>query len=297
MSRARRGLLAVAGAAVLWSLAGLGVKSVPEPALTVACLRSAVAAVALALLLRPRLPRWSPALVAALVGSAGNVITFVVATKWTTAANAIFLQYTGVLWVLLLAPVLLDEPLRSADLAAVAVAFVGLGLFFVGGIDTDARAGDGIALLSGLFFAMLILALRRVRDGGGEAAVTLGNALVAIVLLPFVAGDLPVPARSMGLLALLGTVQVAGAYALFVRGIRDVPAARASLVGMLEPVLNPVWVFLVVGEVPRLATIVGGAVVLGAIGWRTMRLRGEEGSPPTSNPGTLRLRRPGSGAG
>src|SRR5262245_1895777 len=141
MSAERRGILAVVGAAVLWSLAGVGVKSVPEPALTVACYRSAVAAATLALLLRPRLPGLSAGFLVAVASAAGNVITFVIATKWTTAANAIFIQYSGVLWVLLLAPLVLGEPLRAADVSAIAVAFAGLALFFVGGIDVRARAG------------------------------------------------------------------------------------------------------------------------------------------------------------
>src|SRR5262245_38864589 len=270
MAPERRGTLAVVGAAVLWSLAGLGVKTVPEPPLVVAGYRSAVAALTLAVLLRPRLPALRPGFVIAVASAAGNVITFVVATKWTTAANAIFLQYSGVLWVLLLAPVLLDEPLRATDAGAIAVAFVGLGLFFVGGVDTAGRAGDGVALLSGICFAALILALRHQRDQGGEAAVTLGNALAALVLLPVVAAS-PVPSvRSAVVLALLGAVQVAGAYALFVRGIRHVPATQAALVGMLEPVLNPLWVLLLVGETPRRMSVIGGLVVLGAIAWRTV---------------------------
>ena len=255
---------------MLWSLAGLGVKSVAEPALTVACYRSAVAAVTLALLLRPRPPRWSTGFLVAVVSAAGNVISFVVATKWTTAANAIFLQYSGVLWVLLLAPLVLREPLRAADAGAIAVALVGLALFFVGGIDVRARAGDWVALVSGGFFAGLILSQRHLRAGGGEAAVTLGNALAAAVLVPFVAGGPAVSPRSAVILGLLGAVQVAGAYALFVRGIRHVPAARASLLGMVEPVLNPLWVLLVLGETPRPTAIAGGGIVLAAIAWRTV---------------------------
>ena len=134
-----------------------------------------------------------------------------------------------------------------------------------------ARAGDWVALLSGLFFAGLILSLRHQRAGGGEAAVTLGNALAAVVLAPLVLGGPPVPPRSAAILLLLGAVQVAGAYALFVRGIRHVPATRAALLGMLEPILNPLWVLLVLGETPRPTAIAGGCIVLGAIAWRSTR--------------------------
>ncbi|HJQ85790.1 MAG TPA: DMT family transporter, partial [Candidatus Binatia bacterium] len=199
---------------------------------------------------------------------AACLTTFVVATKWTTAANAIFLQYSGVVWVLLFSPRVVGEAVGARDAAAVAAALVGMALFFAGRLDTGGRAGDLVALLSGLFFAGLILFLRRERGDGGVAAATWGNVLAAAVLLPFVA-DVAVTPRSWAILALLGTVQIAAAYVLFVEGIRRLPAAQASLVGMLEPVANPLWVFLFLGEAPSPLAVVGGAIVLGAVAWRT----------------------------
>jgi len=266
----RRGVLAVVGAALLWSTGGVGIKAVDAGPLTVACARSAVAAVALLVWLRPRVWRWTPAFLLAVASYAACLTTFVVATKWTSAANAIFLQYSGVVWVLLLAPLVLGEPLRSADVGAIAVAFAGMGLFFVGELDAGSRAGNEVALVSGVCFAALVLALRSQRDGGAEAAVTYGNVLAAVVLAPFAVPAHAPSAASAAILVLLGVFQIGGAYALFVRGLRDVPATQASLIGMLEPVANPVWVFLLLGEVPRPASIAGGLVVLGAIAWRTI---------------------------
>ncbi len=260
----------MAGAALLWSLGGLGIKAVEEPALKVAFYRSAFAAVALFLLFQPgRIPR-RLSFFAAVTCYAGCLITFVVATKWTTAANAVFLQYTGVVWVLLAAPLVLHEPRRRVDTAAIVAALGGMGLFFVGKLETRGRAGDLMALLSSVLFAFLVLSLRRERGGGAEAVVTYGNLLAAASLLPFVAGDLPVSGRSLALLAGLGTLQLGGAYALFVRGLRHVPAAKASLIGMLEPVSNPLWVFLFLGERPSPWALAGGAIVLAAVAWRTL---------------------------
>jgi drug/metabolite transporter, DME family len=275
----RRGVFLIAGAALLWSTAGLGIKAIEDPPLKVVFFRSAIAAVVLMLHFRPRIRKLTPGLVAGLLCYAACLITFVTATKWTTAANAIFLQYSGVVWVLLLSPIVVKEPLRARDVASIAVAFAGMALFFLGGFDPRGRAGDAIALLSGLFFAGLILALRRERGVGAEAVVAWGAVVTAAVTFPFVAGDLSLTPKTAVAYLFLGVFQLAGAYVLFVRGIRHVTATEASLVGMLEPIANPIWVFLFLGERPALTAIAGGLVVLGAIAWRTL-----SGSPPEPVP-------------
>jgi drug/metabolite transporter (DMT)-like permease len=224
----------------------------------------------LLLFFRPRVWRGTPAFLVAIASYAGCVTTFVVATKWTTAANAIFLQYSGVVWVLLFSPIVLDEPLRARDAVAIAVAFAGMGLFFVDEIEVRGRAGDVVALVSGVLFAAVLLSLRRERELGAAAAVTYGNVLTAIALLPLLGHDFAVSPRSGALLAYLGIVQIAGAYVLFLRGIQSVPATQASLIGMLEPIANPLWVVLLLGERPRPTAIAGGLVVLAAVAWRTV---------------------------
>lgn len=257
------------GAALLWSTGGVAIKAVVESPLKVAFYRSAFAAVALLVFLRPRLPRLTPAFAAGLVSYAACLTTFVVATKWTTAANAIFLQYSGVVWVLLLSPIVVGEPLRARDAAAVAAAFAGMALFFVGKLKAGG-AGDLVALASGVFFAGLVLSLRRERHRGAEAAVTYGNVLAAAALLPWVAGNLALTPRSAAILAFLGVVQIGVAYVLFVRGLERVTATQASLIGMAEPVSNPIWVFLLLHERPSAFALLGGAIVLAAIAWRTL---------------------------
>ncbi len=275
-SSERRGVLLIAAAALLWSTGGLGIKFLSEPPLKIAFYRSATAAVALFAIFRPRLWRWTPAFLIGIVSYAACLTTFVLATKWTSAANAIFLQYCGVVWVLLLAPLVLGERFQRRDAIAVGVAFAGMLLFFAGRFESRDFRGEIAALASSVFFATLVLALRRERGGGAEAVITYGNVLAALALFPVVRGELAVTPLSGVVLTLLGVVQIAGAYALFVSGLRHVTATEASLVGMLEPVANPIWVFLFLGEKPAALSLLGGAIVLGAIGWRTL----SAGAPP-----------------
>ena len=274
----RKGILLIAAAALFWSTGGIGIKAIADSALKVTFYRSFFAAIALIVLLRRARWRRTATFAGAVLCYAACLTTFVVATKWTTAANAIFLQYAGVVWVLLLSPVVLHEPMRARDATAIAVALGGMALFFVGRFEARGMAGNAMALLSSVFFALLILSLRREQQAA-QAAVTWGNVVCAAAMLPFVANDLALTPKSFAVLAFLGIVQICVAYVLFVRGLAHVTATQASLTGMLEPIANPVWVLLFLGERPSGYAIAGGAVVLAAIGWHTMK-----GEPATELP-------------
>ena len=204
------------------------------------------------------------------------ILTFVSATKMTTAANAIFLQYTGPLYVLALAPFLLKERFRRIDAVAVGVALVGMSLFFVGRLDPGALAGNLVAVVSGFFFGLTILLLRRDASGDAIPSVIAGNLLAAAARAAVRAAVTSRSTRAGILLVLfLGIVQMGISYVLFVRGLTVVPAAEASLLGMLEPMFNPLWAFLGLGERPSAWALLGGAIVLCAVagrtvfGWRT----------------------------
>ena len=274
MDARRKGVLLVAAAALLWSTGGIGIKAVTEPALKVTFYRSLFAAIALMLFL-PRdawaTRRWTStaAFVGSIISYAACLTTFVVATKWTTAANAIFLQYAGAIWVLLFSPLVVHEPLRARDAAAIGVALGGMALFFVGRFEARGMAGNAMALLSSVFFAALILLLRR-EHRASQATVTWGNVLTAFAVLPFVASNLRLSLTSLGILIFLGAFQIALAYFLFTRGLAYVTATQASLTGMLEPIANPIWVFLFLGERPSIFAIAGAVVVLSAIAWHTL---------------------------
>jgi DME family drug/metabolite transporter len=274
MDQRRKGILLIIGAALLWGTGGIGIKAVADSALKVTFYRSLFAAIALMLFLGRGVwgrRQWksTAAFAIAIVSYGACLTTFVVATKWTTAANAIFLQYAGVVWVLLLSPIVVREPMRARDVIAIVVAMSGMALFFVGRFEARGMAGNAMALVSSVFFALLILVLRR-EQRAAQAAVTWGNVVCALVVLPFVAHDLALTPRSFAVLAFLGVFQIAIAYFLFVRGLAYVTATQASLTGMLEPVSNPIWVFLFLGEKPSVYAIAGALVVLAAIAWHTM---------------------------
>jgi len=275
MAPDRKGSWLIIIAAILWSTGGIGIKAVSNGPLEVACLRSAVAALTLFAIFRPRIPKLTPAFFVALVSYAGCLTCFVTATKWTTAANAIFIQYSGIIWVILLSPRILGEKLRRVDIIAAAVAFAGMTLFFAGEVDTRGMAGNLVALLSSLFFAGIYLGLRRERDNGAEAAVCWGNVLAVGALAPLALPGIEVSAKSAAVLLFLGVFQIAVPYALFVRGLKSVPAVHASLLGMLEPITNPIWVLLFLGERPGIHAIAGGLIVLGAVAWRTASNSGQ----------------------
>ena len=268
----RNAALFVAGAAILWSSGGLFIKLAPMPALAVACGRSLVAAAFYLIVLRPNLraARFSTAL-----SYAGCIVTFVAATRLTTAANAIFLQYTGPAYVLLLSPLILKEAFRRIDGVCVALSLAGMSLFFVGKVEAGQALGNGLGIVSGVFFALTVVLLRRDSRKGGDTALpstALGNLIAAAATLPFALQALPemTSPRGAAVLLYLGVVQLGVAYLLFIRGVRKVPAAEASLISMLEPVLNPVWVLLGLGERPGPWALVGGAIVIASVVVRTL---------------------------
>jgi DME family drug/metabolite transporter len=274
-------ILAMVVAAVLWSTGGLFIKVISLDALPLATWRSAIAALTLFALAawrghRVGLPR-TPAAWLAAVSYSFILVLFVAATKLTTAANAIFLQYTAPMYVLLLEPVLLKTRFRARDLVFVAVALGGMGLFFVGRLEAGNWLGNAMALASGLFFAVFALAVRARHDDAGARwqAVTVGNALLCLGVLAYVAlspaefawpGS---PAEAAGL-AYLGVIQIGVSYALFAYAISKLSALESTLIGMIEPVLNPVWVFFGTGERPSNWAFLGAALIVGSVAARAL---------------------------
>lgn len=257
-------------AAALWSSGGAAIKACGLDAWQLAGGRSLVAAAVLLALVpatrrRPTRLSWAVA-----VAYAFTVVLFVSATKLTTAANAIFIQDTAPLWVLLLSPWLLGERPTRAELLSVPVFGAGLALFFLDRLTPGQVTGNLVALASGVAFGLSIIGLRRIGDGG-PAALVLGNLLAAAVTLPlWPFGPTPTP-TDLGLVAFLGIFQLGLSYLAFTRGLEGTPAVEAALLVLLEPVLNPVWTFLFTGERPGPWAIAGGAVILVATAWRTVQ--------------------------
>jgi drug/metabolite transporter (DMT)-like permease len=261
--------LLLLAAAALWSTAGAAIKSCALNGLQIAGGRSLVAGLFLLAVLPEARRRPTRRMALAVLGYAATVILFAEANTRTTSANAIFLQSTAPVWVLLLSPLLVAERPTRSELLAIPVYAIGLGLFFLDELSPGQLAGNLVALAAGLTFALCIVGLRRAGDDA-PAALAWGNLVAAAAVLPlWPTGPAPRP-LDLGLLAFLGVFQLGLAYLCFARGIARVPALEASLLVLLEPVLNPIWTFLAVGERPGRWALAGAAVVLGATVWRTV---------------------------
>jgi len=276
----RRGLLAVLFAAVLWSTGGLLIKWVSVDGLVTTMWRSVFAAGTIAFALKgARSVRRTPwgLLIGLALSYAALLVMFVTATRLTTAANAIFLQYTAPLHVVLFGLVFWRHRPSGIDLITLAAAFGGMALFFVGKLSPANSLGNYLALGSGVAFGAFLLLLkhRDADDGVRLRAMVLGNVLLAVGLAVFHAASgrseaFSPPRQDLLALAFLGVVQIGLAYIIFAYGIARIAALEASLLGMLEPVLNPVWVWLVLGESPGGWAVLGGAIILGALVLRTV---------------------------
>ena len=262
-ARARAMLLLVL-TAVFWSFGGILIKWVQWHPMAISGMRSAIGALTILAVFRRMRFTWSRDQVGAAIAYAGTVTLFVVATKLTTAANAILLQYTAPVHV-----ALLGEPSRRRDAVSIVVLLGGMSLFFLDQLSPAGFRGNVAALGSGVCFGWLTLLLRRQKGGSGIESILLGNIIAAAVGLPFMFGSMP-DARSWAGLLLLGTVQMGIPYVLFSMAVRNVPAVTAILVPMIEPVLNPVWVLLLIGEAPSPMAVAGGIVILGTVAARCL---------------------------
>ncbi len=254
-----------------WSLGGVLMKSVDWPPFAVGGGRGLVAAVFL-LAVRGRSLRftWTPLQLGTALAFAGCTVLFAAATKLTTAANAILLQYTAPVWVALLGAWLLGERARRADWWTIAVTFAGMGVFFYDGLKFNNLTGILLAVASGVSFAVMIVLLRKQGPGSTIEAVILGNLLGFVIGLPSICTAPWPDQRSLVALLLLGVVQLGIPYLLYSRAIKHVTALEAVLIPVIEPILNPIWVLLVIGERPSPLALLGGAIVLGAVTWRAM---------------------------
>jgi drug/metabolite transporter (DMT)-like permease len=260
----RSAVLLLLASAVLWSLGGVLIKSVEWPSMAKAGARSLVAAVILWAWLRKPQFTWRPTQLGAALAYAFTVCSFVIANDRTTAANAIFLQYTAPIYVAVLGHYALGERTRRSDWIFIAVALAGIALFFRDQFSPRGLSGMLVALASGMSFGVMVILLRKESDASPGSALLLGNLLTAVVGLPFAVGH-PLPLSQAAVVATLGVVQLGLPYIFYSMAIRRVTALEAILIPMIEPILNPLWVALKRGEIPGPWSLLGGAIVLGAV--------------------------------
>ena len=270
----------IALAALLFSTGGAAIKAADFNAWQIASFRSGVAAITL-LLLVPAARRgfgWRPALVG--VAYAATLVLFVLANRLTTSANTIYLQSTAPLYVLLLAPLLLKEPIRRRDLPIIGVVLGGLALVLLAGGAPSGTApnparGNLFAAMSGLSYALLLCGLRWLGRSGdsdrGISAVVLGNLMACFAALPMALPLGAHPAVAWGVILYLGVFQIAGAYLLVTSALRHVPAIEASWMLLVETAFNPLWAWLFLGEVPAALALAGGGLIVSATVLQAMR--------------------------
>ena len=287
------GRLLVLMAAVLFSTGGAVIKAVDFPAWQIAGIRSGIAFLSILILLPGSRRGWSWRSGLVGVSYAGTLVCYVLANRLTTAASTIFLQSTAPLYVLFLAPWLLGEKLRRADLVFMVAMIVGLLPLFLGsqaalGTAPNPQAGNLLGATAGVLWAITVVGLRWLsRRGEGASAgsaVAIGNLLTFAACLPLA---MPLARGSVVdwlLITFLGVIQVALAYVFLTRGLRRTLALEASLLLLLELVLNPLWAWLLHREVPGRWPLVGGAVILVATatksvweGWRSRSLEARSG--------------------
>ena len=251
--------------AILWSTGGLLIQSIDAHPFAIAGGRSIIAGLLLwAFLRRPHFT-FSKAQIAGALFYALTVILFVLANKLTSAANAILLQYTGPIHVAIFSWIFLKEKVTRIDWIAIFAVFAGMCLFFMDDLSTDGMLGNVIAILAGMTFAGLAISLRMQKDESPLESILLGNIVTGIFGFTWLYQSMPLNQDSIIGLLLLGIVQLGIPYILYAKAIKHVTALESILIPVLEPLLNPLWVFLASGQIPGKGAFWGGAIVIIAI--------------------------------
>lgn len=265
LSEHHKGILYVFTAALLWSSGGLFIKLISFNAMQLSFFRCLIAAITFALIFKKRTLIFNKLSIINSFIYAIVLITFVIATKTTTAANAIFLQATAPIYVLIFEPLLNKTRYERINIITVGVCIIGMILFFVGKLEPGHLEGNLVALISGITFAALFLGMKQNDQKYQQSSIFWGNILVALICFPFLSSLEVINFSDLWMVSFLGVFQIALAYAFFASGLKRIYAVEASIIAMIEPVLNPVWVFIGYGETPSITAIIGGVIILCAI--------------------------------
>lgn len=264
LTERRKAIVLLVLTALLWSTSGVFVKALDWQPLSILAGRGIFTSIVFLLYMR-RLPkkitRWT---LLAAGGSMATQFLFVTSTKLTTAANSIFLQYTAPIYVVLLGYWLLREKPSRTDWIAMGVIFLGMILFFGDQLSPEGLYGNILAVLSGVTSAIMMVSLRAQKDGSPEDSILIASLAIAVIGFPSILKETQTVTNWLSI-AYLGIFQIGLAFILFTRGIKHIPALEANLIGTLEPILNPVWVFLFLGERMGTSALFGGLIVLAGV--------------------------------
>ncbi|MEW9124976.1 MAG: DMT family transporter [Thermotaleaceae bacterium] len=262
-------------ASVLWSIGGLFIKLVDWNPVAIAGARSGIAAMVMLFYLRKPIKSFGKIKLMGACTYASMVILFVSANKLTTSANAILLQFTAPIWAALFSKWFLKERTKKSDWITIIVVMLGMLLFFIGDLKSGNMLGNFLAVLSGIAMAGMVIFLK-LSDGYSPVEVSLlGNLLTFVIGIPFFFLSVPNLTSLLSLL-ILGVFQLGISYILYAKAIQHVSAIEAILMSVIEPLLNPIWVFWVTGEAPGSYALLGGVLVVCAIVARGLYQQGED---------------------
>ncbi|MGL1891175.1 MAG: DMT family transporter [Spirochaetaceae bacterium] len=250
--------------ALLWSTGGLFIKMVNGHPLAISSARAGIAGLFIWAYTGFKLVKPNKYMVLAAICYTVTLVGFVVSNKLTTAANAILIQYIAPVWVALLSWVILKERLRKSDIISIIILFIGLMMFFLEKLNAGMLAGNLIAIVTSISFAGFFITAKFLKHNEVIFAIIYGNLLTCIVGLPFYTQELFGTSSIMSLL-FLGVIQIGLAYIFYSKSIIHLKALDAILIPMVEPLLNPVWVFLFIGELPSTLSLIGGIIVLSSV--------------------------------
>ncbi len=274
----RKGLIYISFTAFLWSTSGFFIKYLTINAFQISFYRSLVAAVTVLAITMARKGKmkieFDRISNLAAVFYAGILILFVLATKMTTAANAIFLQFTAPIYLVVLEPIFLKTKFSPKNIITIIISIAGMLLFFFGKLELGSIYGNLLAICSGICFAMfsLLLKYKRVKQRSDNTlgSVVTGNALVAVIAFAVIFPNLGLCLTEALILLYMGAVQIGISYIIFNEGIKYVSATESMIIATLEAVFNPIWVFIGIGEAPSVYSIIGGSIIFAAIIWRNV---------------------------
>jgi drug/metabolite transporter (DMT)-like permease len=255
----------------LWSLAGLFIKSLDLRPLTIVFYRSLFASLFFFSFVKKQNWLMNRPVFVSMASYTAAISAFVSANKLTTAANAIVLQYTAPIFVFLFARFLFQEPIAKLNLTVLLLGTMGVGIIFAGSAGEPDVRGIAVALMSGLFFAIYMTNLRLLKHVDAGYLTLANNLACCAVLFPLVFAQLSLSLMEVLTLSVMGILQLGIPYFLFSKGLEKISLQEASLIVLVEPVLNPIWVAMVFGEVPSIPTLIGGAIILSSLGFRYLR--------------------------
>lgn len=273
-----KGITLAAIASIMWSTGGIFIKLVDWNPVSIAGLRSLVAALVMLVYIRkPKFTKSKPQILG-IIAVCTTVLFFVIANKLTTSANAILLQYTAPIFVAILGVWILKEKIRWYDIVAIIVVFLGMILFFIGDVNIGNTLGNILAIFTGFSLACMTIFFKLQKDGSAMDTTFFGNMLTFIIAVPFIFSSLP-DAKSLITIIIMGVFQLGIPYILFVNSTKYLTALDAILITVMEPLLNPLWVYVFTGEKPGTFAILGGIIVIATVllrGIYVSKLEGKE---------------------